>query len=46
MVNICLDLLNLCLIPFSQVSNLIVFVPFSFLLCVFLLCFVRRLMSR
>ena len=46
MVNFCLDLLNLCLIPFSEVSNLIIFVPASFLCCIFLFSFIRRLMSR
>ena len=38
-----ISLLNLCLIPFQETSNILVFVPTSCLTIVFLFVVVRRL---
>ena len=40
-----LDLLNLCLFPFSRTDNLLIFVPTVSLTIVFLFGFVRLLMK-
>ena len=45
MASFVLDLLNLCLFPFSCTDNLLIFVPTVSLTIVFLFCFVRLLMK-